>query len=283
VTPKNAVSIAADKVEIKKALLKDIGPQLPIGLLDHSGNWVKDIATKPWRMKEERELGILRDQNRDANLAQFVGMVLGTMCSKLGAHDLASINATERRVIVSQMFTGDVFYAYIWLRIQALGPELQMALTCPNCSTKFPYTADLNSIEVASVSRLEDALWAYEFKQPFSIRGVAAPKIQMGPARWNGLEMISAGGMNTTIAKAGIIRASIHAVPGKDGALIPIALADGELDDMSKRDLEEITASIDKHNIGPNMSIEGTCSRCRYQFKMPIDWGYDGFFGASGQ
>jgi hypothetical protein len=269
--------------KMKTVQLKELGPQLPLGLVDAKGSWAKDIATRPWRMKEERELGALRDQNRDANVAMFVGMVLGAMCTKLGANDLESIKSTERRIIVSQMFTGDVFYAYIWLRVQAIGSELQMQLTCPNCSSKFPFDADLESVEVTTVEKLEDAQWTYELANPFTLRGQQLTKLLLGPSRWNGLEMMGPSGLNTGAAKAGMIRSSIHAIYGKDGKPMAIALTDTELDEMSKRDLERITTQIEKNHVGPNMAVEGKCEKCRAAFKMPIDWGYDSFFGSSGR
>lgn len=275
---------SSQKSKITKSLLKDLGPRLPLGVIDSSGAYVKDLAVRPWRLKEERELGEIRDQNRDANVAQFVSMVLGTMCTRIGTHELETIKLPERRVIVSQMFMGDVFFAYIWLRIQALGPELKVDLTCPNCSSKFPFSADLETIEVTSAETLSDALWEYKLHHPFSLRSRQIERLQLGPARWNGLEMMSnSGSLNTGAAKAGIIRASVHGIPDKDGKFTSTALGEYELDEMSKRDIEEISNQIDKHAIGANMAIEGKCTKCRYSFKMPIDWGYDGFFAVSGQ
>jgi len=270
---------------LKRVVLKEQGPRLPLGLVTTDGSYAKDIAVRRWRMAEERELGDLRDKNRDANVAQFVGMVLATMCTQVGQHKFEGMKPEERRIHISQMFMGDVFYAYVWLRMQALGNELHLNLRCPNCGFKFPFTADLETVEVDVCEKLGDSLWEYKLREPFSIRGKEVTDLLMGPARWTSLEnMQGVGGLNTGAAKASVILGSIHGIANwkdKEGKPQQVALAESELDEMGKRDIEAITNRVDEHAIGPNMSVEGNCQRCRYQYKLAIDWGYDNFFGDS--
>lgn len=271
-------------VKLKKITLQEQGPRLPLGIIDTNGDYIKDIATKRWRMAEERELGDMRDRNRDVNVAQFVSMVLSTMCNKMGTHNFESMKHEERRVVVSQMFMGDVFYAYVWLRMKTLGNELHLNLTCPQCRNKFPFVADLNTIEVDVCDKLDDALWTYELKEPFDIRGKSVTSLLLGPARWTSLESMKSGVMNTGAAKAGVILGSIHGIANwkdKEGKPQKVALSESELDEMVKLDIEGITNRIDDYAIGPNMSVEGVCNRCRYNYKLAIDWGYDSFFGDS--
>jgi len=167
--------------------LKKLGAKLPLGILNGDGTYSGDIAVRPWRMKEERELGELRDSHRDGNVAQYVGMVLATMCTKLGPHNFEGMKFEERRIIVGQMYMGDVFYAYIWLRIQAMGHQLNMNLTCPNCERKFPFVADLESTEVIAADNLKDAKWEYKLHTPIKLRDTMVKSLLIGPARWNGL------------------------------------------------------------------------------------------------
>lgn len=285
--PENSTEAARDpkSVNLKKVTLQEQGPMLPLGVINSDGDYSKDIATKRWRMAEERELGDIRDKNRDVNVAQFVSMVLATMCTKLGNHDLEKMKPEERRAVISQMYMGDVFYAYVWLRMKTLGNELHLNLSCPNCRNKFPFVADLNTIEVDVCDGLDDSLWVYDLKEPFDIRGKQVTSLLLGPARWTSLEnMRGVGGMNTGAAKAGVILGSIHGIANwKDDKGKPqkVALAESELDEMVKVDIESITNRIDEHAIGPNMSVEGVCTRCRYNYKLAIDWGYDNFFGDS--
>ena len=58
----------------------------------------------------------------------------------------------------------------------------------------------------------------------------------------------------------------------------PVALADHELDEMSKRDVEGIAAGFEAHTCGPDMTLEGNCPKCASPFEVVMDWGYDNFF-----
>lgn len=258
-------------------LLKDLGPQLPVGFLD-GRSLSKEMDHKPWKLKQERELGELREKHRDANVAQYVSMVLGTMYKQLGSLGLHDMSLSDKRGKIGRMFMGDVFYAYLWLRTQAMGNVFEAKVTCPHCSYKFLLPADLNTVEVTCADEVDAVQWQYKLLDPFDVQGQRITYFEMGPAKWRTLEGAEiASGLNTGAAKALIIRGSIWKTP----EMTKGALGDADLDELSKRDLEAITKGIDDHGIGPDMSIEERCPRCRADFKIAIDWGYDSFFGAS--
>ena len=216
-------------------------------------------------------------------MAQYVGMVLGTMCTRLGSHDFesAELKMEQKRLAIGQMFVGDVFYAYVWLRIQALGAELVLNLTCPQCNKKIEnFVADLDSVEVEVADTLDDACWDYELKNPLTIRGETVSHLVLGPARWNAIELVKGGGRG--VAKPLIIKAAIQSLGTKEDNK-RIALTETELDELTKRDIEAMVSQIDNRSIGPSMAIEGTCKACARDFRLPIDWGYDSFFGDSSQ
>ncbi len=266
--------------------LKEQGPRLPLGIVDaQTGNFTRDIAIRRWRMAEERALGELRDRKRDSNVSQFVGAVLSVMCTRLGPHNFETMKEAERELAISQMYIGDVFYTYLWLRVQTLGPQLGLNLTCPACRHKHPMTVDLETTEISCAGTPESATWTYDLMEPFNTRQRPIETLTLGPARWNALETMGGNsGLNTGAAKASIIAGSIVNVANwttKEGVPETIMLADTELDEMGKRDVERLTREIDERALGPDMSIEGACPRCRYQYRMAMDWGYDSFFGDS--
>jgi hypothetical protein len=257
-----------------------MGPVLPLGIPDKSGLYSKTVAVRPWRMKEERELGEMKDKNRDGNLAQYVSMVLATMCTKIGPYDFEVMKPEERRVVIGQMFMCDVFYAYVYLRIQAMGKGLPLKLTCPRCQTKYSMEADLNTTEVKFTDTLENARWQYKLIDPFQVRSKDASELVMGPPRWNVLEMlkVKANTLNTSLAKVSAIMGSIHSIVG----IGELAMTENELDEMSKRDIEAITSQINDFSLGPDMVVESEpCPSCNHVFKVPIEWGYDSFFANS--
>lgn len=275
------------KPKIKTVTIKEQGAKLPLGLVDASGNYMKDLVTRPWRFKEEKLLSKLREENSDLNIAEYIGIVISNMCKKLSIHDFPEIAAdagqvAERRVQLGQMCMGDIWYAYVWLRIKSIGKEFAVGLSCPFCGAKFTYQADLETTEVHIAESIEDAQWIYTLNDPFMIRGKEAKELLIGPMRWTTLEMLgdSISDYTQGAAKAGAIIGSVVGIVGHNEV---ISLTEDELDEMTKLDLENLSGQIDEKSLGPSMMIEGQCEkrRCKKKFRIPIDWRYDNFFGAS--
>jgi len=266
----------------KRVLLPDWGPQLPLGFPDPTGDsYQRNIELRRWNLKKEKELGEIRKENPDVSLGEYVSMVLSEMCTWLGPHnfDKKSMNDKERLLVLSQMWMGDVMGAYCWLRYKVMGSELKMKLECPYHDFKFPWTGDLNTLEIRTAESLEDAMWTFDLNDPFDVRGQSAERFDLGPVRWHAIEKADLGRrVNPGAVKAVMIRASIHRLNGQE-----MALAENELDELSKLDLETHIAQIDEYAIGPDMRIEPRCThkRCERTFETSIDWSYDSFFSVS--
>ncbi len=268
-------------LNLKETTVKELGLNLPLGISDGADGLVKSFALRPWRFKEEKELGELAEKNPDANLAQHVAMVVATMCTRLGPHNFEEMKWEEKLVHLGQMWMGDVFYIYILLRMQSLGGTLELRPKCATCRKEFDFDGILKSIRVLTGSVLSDALWNYKLEAPFEIRGKKAETLIMGPPRWNVLEMMDEAAVtNSGLRKAGIIIGAIHGVEGEEHRLV---LSESDIEEMTKKDIEELSEKIDKNSAGPDMFIEGKCPqlRCRSEFKQVIDWRYDNFFGVS--
>lgn len=264
--------------------LGKLGAILPLGVLSGE-NLEKTIDVKKWRMKEERELSKLKKENKHASMPQFVSMVLSAMANKIGAYDFTGdIKTANKMLNISSMYTPDVFYAYVWLRVKALGSDLVLNTSCPKCGDdeNFSFSADLNTIDVKTVEKFEDAMWRYDLVEPFDIRGETVVGFNFGPPMWSvmeGMKGIDSG--DTGAIKAALIHGSIQSIIKADGKEEAIALAQHELDDMCKIDIEKITGDLDKYAIGPEMAVTITCPKCGKEFKKVIDWSYDDFFGTS--
>lgn len=263
--------------KIKTTTLKELGPNLPLGIVGADGGLTKAIDVRPWRMKEEKELGKLRDENPNENTARWVTTVLAHMCTQLGNLDLSSMKMSERKIHIGQMTMGDVFYAYMWLRYKSLGPLLEMEIS--HCRNEMTIKADLESLAIDTADKYNDTFWEYKLQDPFEIRNKKAKKLLMAPPRWNAFEnQNSTGALDVGAAKSGVITGSILKVVGIEESIV---LNEDELDEMSKTDLETLTTLIDENHVGPDLSIEGSCPICRRSFKTSIDWMYDNFFGVS--
>ena len=98
------------------------GPQLPVGLLVE-GAFRRSITFKPYTMAAERQLSQHKKKNR--NPAAFASCVLAEMIESVGPFgDFQSLSMNKRKMIVNQMYMADVLYAYILLRIEAMGEQI---------------------------------------------------------------------------------------------------------------------------------------------------------------
>jgi hypothetical protein len=251
------------------------GPVLPVGLFE-GGSLRKDFDVRPWRMKEERELGALKDKNKNANQFTYIAMVLATMLSKLGPHDFLAMDFKKKRGIVAQMMMADVYYAYLYLRREAIGSSLSMSFKCPSCGHGFAYAADLDTVEVKAVDNFDATKWTYTLKDPFPFRGGTAKILNIGQLLWGTMEGLSSTAINSQ-AKSSIIRGSVVSVEGFAAA----PLADHEIDEMTKRDIEALANEIGNRFLGPDLALECDCPKCSTTIKAAIDWSYEGFFAIS--
>lgn len=262
---------------IKKVPLIQLGNQLPIGIVAPDGNLNKALAVRPWKTKDEREIG----KQKARSTADKVPNILARLATQIGPHEWTedSPKFAEKVVMLSQMFMGDVFYIYVLIRREAMGPVLKLKnLICHACETTFDYQADLNTLEVVTTDRIEDLDWEYELIHPIEIRGKMVGKFQMGALRWGMLDQVN--GENESSGKIAAVRGSIVRLNDDDDAVM---LTEPELDELSKRDLETLSGLIDEHHAGPDMSVEGVCPKCRTEFMRPIDWRAESFFAISSQ
>lgn len=256
------------------------GPLLSLGIPDSAGTLHKDIAVREWKGKQMRELAKLREESEQLNVAEHVTLVLATLCSQLGPHDFGKMKAKERKLAIAQMFVGDVFHAYLWARYQALGPQLFVRLTCPKCRAEFEFEGDLSTLDLTTADSIEEARWEYELQDPIEIRGGQVDRLLMGPARWYHAEAAqSRGAEDLEGGKLAMVAGTIQGVEGRPD----LPLTEGEIDELSGRDIEGIIGALDGHYIGPDMSIETRCERpaCRQRIVQAINWSYQDFFGAS--
>lgn len=262
--------------------LKELGPNLPLGLAGPGGGWQRSLACKPWRGLEEREVGRLRLEGRDDGTSTT--KLLAYMYEQIGDHNFSDMSMPEREVVISQMYFGDALYAYVWLRVQCVGPELVMDMTCPHCAFEFKYSADLNTIEVRTAEDVEAVTWEYELKTPFELRGKEVATLELQPNRWASLvstlkTAVESGSNNPNAAKMDVLRSCISAIPGHG----PVVLAPTELDYMTKLDIEALASKIDDYGVGPDMLVSDKCQRCRRRFRVSLDWDYASFFEVSSQ
>ena len=266
-----------------KTTLAELGSQLPVGIRTAPGSLDKTLVVRPWKTKDEREIARLKKP--DTSIAKYVALIIGTMCERIGPHDLAQMKPAERELIISQMYLGDVFYAYCYLRRMVMGSKLKVEFDCAHCKERIPYVANLDTLEVNTVEREEQLGWSVDLQDPIKIRSKEIRRFRLSAIRWSTLEntaMVNAG--SDAVAKIAAVRGSIV---GLNDDPEPVMISDLEMDELSKFDLENLAHEVNINNVGPVMAIEDECTPefCPRgggrKFTVAIDWSYDSFFGIS--
>jgi hypothetical protein len=269
---------AKEKPKVITKTLKELGPVLPLGI-ESGGKMFHNFSVSKWTMKQEKELGELRTEHKEAGLGRYVSMVLATMCPNIGPHDFTKISFNESLVYISNLLMGNAYYVYCWLRYQSLGEKLGLKIDCPRCTHSFDFEADLETLDVRTAESLEAFCWEHVLHEPLEIRGKEIKGFKLGPARWNTTETSTDKVEGIGILKEGIIRGSIYGVLGEED--VPVVFGESELDEMCKRDIEAISRGIEDNYLGPDMSIKVRCDKCKSEIESQINWGYDNFFGIS--
>ena len=257
-----------------KKTLEEQGPNMPIGILGTDGRRNGALQPGPWKLKQDKMLGKLREQNRGCNPFVWASIVLATLYEQFGPHDFSSMKLAKKRAIISQTFFGDVIYAWLWLRCAAIDNNLVFDFPCNRCLKpieKFP--ADLHTVDVLTTDDVDAGTWGYELLDPIEIGAKKIERLSFSQPVWSPLESSKVtGGLNTAETKGALIQ----------GALVTeenVVIHPAVLDELSKKDLELLTNEISDRHVGPDLKIEGECPMCERDFLSSIDWSYDSFFG----
>ena len=269
---------ASARPEIVVQTLVERGAELPIGFpLVADGATNGKLVARPWTGKYERELG-KRTKNR-TNMAHRVSTVLATLFKQFGPHTWDDdVDVDDRRKVLSGMYSADIFYAYCYLRREALGEELKLKIRCGACRKEFEWDADLDTLEIHSPKKPEDLIWTYKLRDPVNLRGIHVKQFRIGPQRWNALENNIYDDQEMGIIKVIGVSSSIC---GFNDDEKPIAFQPNEMDEVSKYDLEYIVSELNERFWGPKMAIELDCIECKRELVQLIPWDYNDFFSIS--
>lgn len=282
--PRNAPTTEEEKPKPepgrKTTTIGELGHVLPVGV-PSGGALDKTVSFFEWKTKKEREIGKDRKKNNE-RMGDQVNAVLANMVETVGPmNDFSEMKKPERILKMNQLYMADIFFMYVVVRIDALGPKLHFSkLTCANCEEPFNYSGDLNSVEVTTVESEDDLLWEYEMVKPVKLRGMDVKSVTLTSPRWTAVTGLRGGDENQ--AKIHAVRGSVVGFNGYDPTKI-VQLTDPEIDEFYKIDLEGLSKGLDSRTVGPRMSIEGNCPACNEAFDQIVDWTYNNFFSVSSQ
>jgi hypothetical protein len=261
-----------------ESTIGDYGLQLPMGVVQ-GGEFHRGFGFKPYKMKQEKELAALRKKSTNRQAGSMVVTALSHMLTHFGPYaEWEKMSEDHRALALHQAYMGDIMYAYIWLRIEAMGPELKFDHTCPACDRKSKLPVDLRQGDVKIAERPEHLLRWCDLADGVTVQADKPPvkRVSCTPPRWLAMNQLSPD-KNEGHLKEAIIASSVRV--GEAQQPMTPAL----LDDLSKRDLEFLTKFIDDGSPGPDLTCTLVCSHCSHESVIPLQWSWDFFMTAASQ
>lgn len=257
---------------MEKVTLGERGDVLPHGT-SAGDSHARSFAFKPWRTSDEKQVCAIRDRQRAITPAAFASEAMAHFLTEFAGVDFSGLTPANRRLQLAQSYAGDVFYTWIQLRRQAMGDDFTIDMECPGCRTEFSYAIDLATLEANVAADQEDLRRMVDLKDGFTYRGEDVRQVTLEPLRWSFYEGLNAS-LNTGMIKIQAAGRAIRALNGKD---LPSPLPESALD-LTKRDLEAISAVLNGENLGPDLAVDDFCKQCGHHVRRAFPWTYDSFF-----
>jgi hypothetical protein len=269
---------------VRLITLAELGKKLPIGVLDTSPGGetklLKDFNVSRLDWVKEREVADTWKQlgkRPDLSMLDYIPCILAHTVTDIGGMDFKKHDIEHRMHILSEMFAGDVFYMYAFVRVSSIGPEFQLKdLECPACSHHIPiFKVDLSTIEVLTRDDPEEITHTVELRDGFTLANELRKKIILQPASFR--VMAHSDIENDALFFADVLKSTCTSIEGVEGAVI----TEDEISQMSPYDLALVRSENDFLAGGIDWSVEITCEKCKRLFTRIIDWRYGSFFALS--
>lgn len=264
--------------------LLDYGHNLPIGIPE--GNPVqlaKSFAFKPYRTKDEQAIEKARKgkqhPGRDA-----VTVLVQMLTEWGGDPDFSSKPEKNRRASISRAYMADVLYAYIALRVEALGPYFALKTECSSCGHEHEWKTDLRGVQITIAEGADDLAQPFKLKHPIEHGETLYDELVCGPPTWSAVSGLDAGTRRSGVTdiKLAMVRSSIREMRSSANPKKPsIQVGPLVLGEMSKMDLERLTRAIDDLFPSTDITFEIECPSCGVSTPYGLAWAFPFFFGGS--
>lgn len=267
------------KTWLSNPTIADWGQQLPVGV-ESEGKFIRSFDLVPLSWAIEREINKQWSSRRDRlNLGEYIGTILANTITQVGNQDISKFKREKKLLIFNQMYQADVFYMYAYLRLQTMGKEMDFGeMACPSCNHRFPFVADLTTLEVAIIENPSDLLYEVELKDGFDMAGNHKTKLKMKPPLWSTFSRNFTGTFNEAELFLIMVTNCIVEIEGMPAGTV---LTDQEVSQFSKYDVEICRNVMETVLAGPRWEVEGDCTGCGEHFYELVDWTYSRFFDIS--
>lgn len=269
---------------IKLITLAEYGQKLPIGVLKTVGDentLIKDFNLKKVDFIVERE--IIDSWNRYSNNKKsspidYIAVVLANTILSIAGQSLDKFTFDKKISIIHQMYIGDVFYMYAWLRYSTVGKNINLTnFDCINCGKRIEqYAMDMSTLEVNTIDNVNELEHNIELEDGFTLMNKLCKKLKVKPPTFHSLVNVKKA--NSATALGEFLKSSVIQIEDLEPGIV---ITDGEIQQLSVMDMSLVDEELNYASAGPVWSMEIICPHCEDKLFHVIDWTYADFFGRS--
>lgn len=269
-------------IELKDTTLRDYGLRLPIGVPDEKNPAQLSKGFELVELDYSREEELSKEKaklppNRRTQ-GDFVALTLALCLEKWGGYSDFKHKKLEHRIaILRNSYLTDVMYAWLMLRIETMGEEYALQITCGSCHHEQEWKADLDTIELTVCDGLP--MLEFKLKKPVEYRNQKIVKAKIKALPWKVICRGSGDTPDLDAFKRGAMENGVYCFLTESGEEIPNSKVIFKA--ISKVDRERLFKVVN----GPkfpdvDITLEVICTNCGNKEEHPMRWPYDFFFGA---
>jgi len=268
----------------RNTTLKELGPNFPVIQYDSEGKPImkRGFTFNEWDMEMEETLSKMKGQADSTG--KFVNDMMGTMFADFCGIDFQSLDDATRRLRINQLEFPNVMYAYIYLRVEELGPLMKVDVGCPACGKlNKNFTFNLEDMDVRVKDKNHPRTVLYELKRPIILedkKTITGLTLDVG--KWDAMERADAEvRVNSAKMKRLLFESAIAGASNAEGPIEDFVDMQTVIKKLKKADIELCMAKLVENNAGPLMATSGKCQFCKTEFYKELDWRFDYFFDSS--
>jgi len=290
--------VLPDEPEIQKpsgfqtSTVRELGQSLPIGLVNVKGELRKEfVLGKKLDFQVERAIGEYKVKIDEANesymkvLVKVVALLLTNLGGEPFDHspDDKPEDAQKKLLQVSTLYMPDVWYMYLYARIQAYGADLitSFSHTCGFSANRVKY--DLKQMDVVHCDNMNDLRQPVDLVYGLKYRdGTVKKRVYVFPLHHFDMESKDARemGEEAILMRLHMVSKCVREVEGFDQSIV---LTPDEYQSLHGVDIQRIMDVINTTSCGPRMAMEIDCpgKGCGETILYGVNYRYENFFAKS--
>ncbi len=257
--------------------MQEYGKRLPVGIVQDD-QLLKEFDIDPLNWGREKKISSLmssQEWKKRITLSNYIGMILAHTVKSVGGVDISKFSIEKKINLFKEMYQGDVFYMYAYLRLISNGPELTLEnIECTNNNEhKFGVVVDVSAMKVVNIENISELKRDFELKDGITLDKEIRKKITIEPSKWNVLSI----GANTSEAEL-MEKTFLNSLIQIEGFSSGLKFPEHVLNELTKTDTNIIEENLLMMHTGPVWTADLECPQCGTEMIWSIDWTFKDFF-----